>query len=287
MIEIRNDTLTAVINPHGAELTHLRDAQGRELMTDADPAFWTGRAPILFPIVGALNNDRYRVDGREYTLPKHGFARRSDWEVLAADPTAAKLRLTDSAATREAYPFAFALELAFAVDGATLTMTATLDNPGDADLPASFGYHPAFAWPLPYGEPREAHRLTFERPEPQPLRALSDDGLILPAERATPVAGDTLMLADDLFTADALIWDTVQSRSLRYGADSSPSLDIAWDAPMLGVWTKPHAHYVCVEPWWGIADPAGFDGDIWDKPGILRLAPGERRQFTMRVTLHT
>ncbi|MHA6721946.1 aldose 1-epimerase family protein [Sphingomonas sp. RS2018] len=284
MITIRSDALTAQINPHGAELSHLHDADGPELMTDADPAYWIGRAPILFPIVGALAGNRYRLDGREYELPKHGFARVSTFEVVDAGESEARFRLTASDATRAAYPFDFVLEIAFALDGATLSIAATLANPGDRDLPASFGFHPAFAWPLPYGRPRADHRMVFDTGEPGAILALDAAGLIA-GERPSPVDGRTLRLTDDLFADDALIWNPIQSRGLSYGADTGPQLRIDWDAAELGIWTKPGAHFVCVEPWWGEADPAGFTGDIWEKPGIQRLAPGERRTFGMSVTL--
>ena len=284
LVRIGSDALTAEINPFGAELTHLRDAEGRRLMTNADPAYWTGRAPLLFPNVGGLAGDVYRLDGETYAMPKHGFARLSLFETVDADEAGARLRLTDSAATRVAYPFAFALEMAFAVDGATLAMTAMLTNTGDRDLPANFGYHPAFAWPLPYGQPRAEHRMTFDAAEPGNLRALDADGLIA-GTRPSPLDGRTLVLTDELFADDALIWTPVESRGLTYGAAGAPQLRVEWDAPMLGVWTRPGAAFVCVEPWWGHADPAGFDGEIWDKPGILRLAPGERREFGMRVAL--
>lgn len=297
LVEIASERLSAAIDPLGAELTHLRDADGGELMTDADPAYWAGRAPLLFPIVGALAGDRYRLDGERYPMAKHGFARRSPFAVVEAGPSHARFRLTDSEETRAAYPFAFALEMAFAIDGATLAMTATLANPGDRDLPASFGYHPAFAWPLPYGRPRAEHRMTFDADEPGALLTLDREGLIA-GERPSPLdtcperpsqagsrRGRTLALADELFADDALIWAPVASRGLTYGAADGPRLHIAWDAPMLGVWTRPGAAFVCVEPWWGHADPAGFDGEIWDKPGIERLAPGERRAFRMSVAL--
>lgn len=283
---IASDVLTARIDPFGAELVSLADADGAELMTDADPAYWTGRAPLLFPIVGALAGDRYTLmpGGPAYAMPKHGFARRSRFETVLADGARAVLRLTDSDATRAAYPFAFRLDMAFALDGATLAMTATLTNTGDDDLPASFGYHPAFAWPLPYGAARGDHAMTFDAAEGPEVLRLDADGLIA-GTRPSPLEGRTLPLADALFDDDALIWAPVASRGLSYGPPAGPRLRIAWDAPMLGVWTKPGARFVCVEPWWGHADPAGHAATLWDKPGILRLAPGEMRAFDMRVTL--
>lgn len=283
-VVIGSGALTAAINSLGAELSSLTDADGRELMTDADPAYWTGRAPLLFPIVGAVAGDRYRLDGRDYAMPKHGFARRSTFAVVEHGDAHAAFRLEASDATRTSYPFDFALTVDFRIEGATLRIETTLANPGDRDLPASFGYHPAFAWPLPYGGAKAEHRMMFDSAEPGALLALSPDGLIT-GERASPLEGRVLDLRDQLFADDALIWSPVESRGLTYGVEGKPSLRIAWEAPELGVWTKPGAAFVCVEPWWGHADPAGFAGDIWDKPGIMRLAPGERRTFAMAVTL--
>lgn len=283
-ITIGSGALTATINPRGAELSSLKDAGGRELMTDADPAFWRGRAPILFPIVGRLNDDVLWVEDESYRMEKHGFARRSHFDLADASASHAILRMTDTAETRDQYPFGFLLEIGFAIDGATLAMTAKIGNPGDDPLPASFGWHPAFAWPLPYGAPREDHRIVFEAPEPDPVKGLNQDGLIA-EDRVTPVAGDTLMLADALFDRDALIWNPVRSRGLRYGASTGPQLDIAWDAPRLGIWTKPGARFVCVEPWHGIADSVGYQGAFADKPGVFCIPAGEMWSCEMRVTL--
>ncbi|WP_446741169.1 aldose epimerase family protein [Sphingomonas sp. H160509] len=187
LITIANDHLTAQINPHGAELTHLHDADSRELMTNADPAFWTGHAPILFPVVGVVNEGVIRLDGQAYPMQKHGFARHSTFDVVAQSETSATFRLTDSDETRKAYPFAFALDLVFTLDGATLTLKAHIHNRTDAAMPASFGFHPAFAWPLPYGEPRADYRITFDADEPGKLKAISPDGQIAVDER--PLSG--------------------------------------------------------------------------------------------------
>lgn len=284
-VEIRSGDLSAAINPMGAELSSLKDADGRELMTDADPAFWRGRAPILFPIVGRLNDDVLWLDGASYILEKHGFARRSVFDAVDVTPSSARFRMTDNVATRAAFPFPFLLEIGLSVERATLTMVAKIGNTGDAIMPASFGWHPAFAWPLPYGLPREDHRIIFAADEPGMLRGLNPAGL-LAEDRPTPVSGRTLGLADGLFENDALIWDPVVSRALRYGAETGPQLDIAFpETPRLGIWTKPGAHFVCVEPWHGVADSVGYGGDFFDKPGVFQIAPGATWQCEMRVTL--
>ncbi|MGK6354407.1 aldose 1-epimerase family protein [Sphingomonas sp. DT-207] len=285
MIEIASDTLSTSINPFGAELSHLRDAEGRELMTDADPAFWSGRAPLLFPIVGRLNGDRYRLDGRDYPLPQHGFARRQPFEPIERSASRAVLRLASSDETRACYPFEFTLDAAYAIEGVTLSIEITATNTGDVPMPASFGFHPAFAWPLPYGGAKEDHRIVFAGDEPAPLNRI-EGGLIGPADRPSPVEGRLLRLDDSLFESDALVWEAPRSRALSYGVEGGPQLDIAFpNMPTLALWTKPGARFLCVEPWQGHADPTGFGGEIWDKPGMLRLAPGEARRFAMQVRL--
>lgn len=286
MIEIGSEGLTAVVNPQGAELWSLKDAEGRELMTDADPAFWTGRAPLLFPIVGRLMDDKYRIDGKEYALPQHGFARRQPFALIDQAPDRAVFRLIDNAETRAAYPFAFALEAAFSLRGATLAMDITVTNTGNADMPASFGFHPAFAWPLPYGAAKDAHRILFAEAEPGRLAAIVRGGWMDADGWDSPVEGRELRLHDALFERDALVWDPVRSQSLAYGAPDVPQLLCDFpDTPALGLWMKPGARYLCIEPWHGIADPFGFAGEIWDKPLMQRYAPGQSRTFSMRVTL--
>lgn len=282
--EISGDGLSATFSTMGAELRRLRDGEGRDLLWGGDPAFWTGRAPILFPIVGALVDGKYRVDGAEYALPQHGFARRRAFALVDHDAGSVRFRLVADDETRRVYPFDFVLDLVSQIAGATLTITAEIGNPGAAPLPASFGYHPAFRWPLPYGHPRDQHRFVFEKPEPAPIRRIAG-GLLAPDPRPTPITGDTLALDDALFVKDAIIMDAPASTKLRYGAATGPQLEIAWPGmPMLGLWSKPGAPFVCVEPWQGHVDPVGFAGDFRDKPGIVEIAPGATRSFTMSVT---
>lgn len=287
MIEIESEGLRATLNPAGAELWSLTDADGREVMTDADPAFWTGHAPLLFPIVGGLAEDRYRLrDGREFALPRHGFARRSLFTLVEQGDDHALLRLTEDAETLAVWPFVFRFDMAYRITGATLATTATITNSGDAPMPFSLGYHPAFAWPLPYGAPASDHRILFEKPEPAAIRRLDAAGQVMPATEPTAVDGRTLVPTPAMFEGDAMIWDDLASRSLLWGAPGSPNLRIDFPGmPMLGLWQKPGARYLCIEPWAGIADPVGFDGPLEEKPGIILLPPGESRAFQMDVTL--
>ena len=287
LIAIASGELTARINPMGAELWSLTDSLGREYMTDADPAFWTGHAPVLFPIVGGLGGDHYRLAGVEHALARHGFARRSRFAVIEVGEGHARFSMSDSAETRAVYPFPFALEMAFEIEGSALHMTATVSNPGPEPLPFSLGFHPAFAWPLPGGAAKADHVIAFDEAEPQPIRRLDPrSGLLLPEAVPTPVQGRHLTLDQALFDADALIWDRLNSRALTFGAPGGTQLAIAFpDMPMLGIWQKPGAAFLCIEPWQGHADPLGFTGDFREKPGVVVLEPGGARGFRMNVAV--
>ncbi|NLR41021.1 aldose 1-epimerase family protein [Novosphingobium sp. ERW19] len=287
LVTIAGEGLSARINPLGAELWSLTDAAGAQYMTDADPAFWSGHAPFLFPIVGALSGDTLRLDGREFSMPKHGFARRSRFAPVHAEGAEARFRLTDSPETRSVYPFGLVLEVAYRIEAMTLHTEVSVFNPNAEALPFSFGFHPAFAWPLPGGFPKQDHKLVFEKVESPTLRQLTpNSGELSPDSRPSPANSRELMLSEDLFRNDALIWDVFESKSLTYGVDGGTTLDLHFpDTTSMGVWQVPGARYICIEPWQGHADPAGFTGDFREKPGVVLLDPGATRTFRMDVTV--
>jgi galactose mutarotase-like enzyme len=285
-LKLGSSQLSAEVDPHGAQLSILRDADGRDLLWNGDAAVWAGRAPLLFPIVGALAGGEYRLGDRRYALARHGFARGLRFEVLRSEAQHALLRLGSGPATLDRYPFEFELDADYLVEGATLTVTATVRNTDAAPLPASFGYHPAFRWPLPYGAERGSHYVEFELDEPAPMRRLDGQGLVIAQQSPTPIAQRRLHLDDALFTEDVVIFDRVRSRSVSYGAPSGPRLEVRFpDSPYLGLWTKPGAGFICIEPWNGIADPQGFSGDFTAKPGVFMVAPGAQKSLRMAISL--
>ncbi len=285
-LRLDSGLLTAEIDPQGAQLSVLRDSSGHDLLWNGDPAFWNGRAPVLFPIVGTLNGGIYRWRGRRFPLPRHGFARGRAFEVLRHDAHSALLCLRADAASEAVYPFHFELDLAFELDGRLLTTAATVRNTGNQPLPASIGFHPALRWPLPGGPARGGQFLEFEHDEPAPIRRLDAAGLLSADRHATPVRGRRLLLDDALFTADVVIFDQLASHSLVYGSETGPRIRVSFpDATHLGLWSKPGAGFLCIEPWLGVSDPAGFDGDFDAKPGAFLVAPGEQRMLQMRLEL--
>jgi galactose mutarotase-like enzyme len=276
----------AEIDPLGAELVRLTTRNGHELLWDGDAAFWTGHAPILFPIVGMLNQDRYRLNDQTFAMPKHGFARSSLFELVDRSGAGVTLSIKDSEATRAIYPFAFRLDISFEIAGSALSVTARVTNRDAQPMPVSFGFHPALRWPLPFGATRADHRLVFSSDEPAPVRRMNSAGLLDASAHPSPVVGRTMWLRDELFVNDAIIFDRLQSDALSYGADGFPAIVLAFaNLPHLGIWTKPGAGFICLEPWQGYSDPQGFEGDIWSKPGIIGVAPGVTQQFSMDMSV--
>ncbi len=266
-ISLASEQLSCTINPLGAELHRLTGKDGREWLWDGDAAYWSGRAPILFPIVGMLANGEYRWQGKSYPLEKHGFARRRCFTVIEQGRAALTLRLSADDATRRVYPFDFELDLRFAL-AADLVISASVRNFGDGPMPFSFGFHPALRWPQ-----RAGAQLIFDEPEVGPVWRINEAGL-LSGNEALPGDGRTLSLNDALFADDAMILRNVASRGINF-TSGDQRIRIAWDNfPDLGLWTKPGAPFLCIEPWAGYNDPAGFTGDFADKPGIMMLAPG-------------
>jgi len=287
---IRSGGLTATIKAQGAELCALSDAAGTEFIWQAGAA-WPRHAPLLFPIVGRLKDDTFTHEGKPYRMTQHGFARdlRFDWVERRSDRC--KLVLRNSEATRAVYPFAFELRASYGLDDTGLEVVLTIANTGVDVLPASLGGHPAFNWPLQPGVAKEDYALTFACDEPHPVRRL-EGGLLRAATEPSPVRGRVLNLSESLFADDAVIFDRVESSSVRYAAihgQTGPWLEMSWSGfHQLGVWSKPSgAPFLCIEPWQGFASPSGFAGALDEKPGIMHLAPGAVKALSFRISVGT
>ncbi|OYU48720.1 MAG: aldose epimerase [Rhizobiales bacterium PAR1] len=286
---IRSASLTATIAAHGAELQTVTLTSGEDLLWHGGPE-WPRRAPVLFPIVGRLTEDMLIHQGKHYPLPKHGFARNSRFDWVERGESRCVLELRDSAATHASYPFAFRLLMIFEIDGLTLKVTTRVENPGQEVLPCGVGAHPAFRWPLVEGVPQESHRLDFEKDESIETY-LIEDGL-LGAKTPSPIKNRRLALSPELFVIDAIILEEVASRSVRFIAEDAQGktlrvLDIAWEGYKdLGIWSRQGgAPFLCIEPWFSMCSPVGWQGEFSEKPGILLLEPQGVRDFSWRVTV--
>ena len=276
----------ATVARQGAELQSLRLA-GHELIWQAGP-LWPRHAPLLFPIIGALNQDQLRLGARRYDLPRHGFARDRSFTWLDTTEEGCTLVLKDDAQSRAHYPFPFHLQVSYHLASSRLCQRVRLKNSGPEPLPASLGLHPAFRWPLVDGIPKADHRLIFEREEAAPFHRLDAHGLLDPRPRATPIQNRVLILEEGLFGEDALVFLEPRSRSVRLEAGDGLALRLSWEGfPQLGLWAKPvpGPAFLCIEPWTGHADPVGWDGPFQDKPGAFLLAPGDTRSWSFTIAL--
>ena len=286
-----NNRLGVVVRADGAELASLRSAAAGELLWQAGPE-WPRHAPVLFPIVGRLQDDTLHHDGQAFRMTQHGFARDRRFEWIERGAEGCRLVLRDDADTRAMYPFRFALEVGYRLDGDRLAVEYRLHNPGDTMLPASLGAHPAFRWPLVEGTRKQAHRLLFARDEPAPIRRV-DGGLLRARSEPSPIQGRILPLDDRLFAEDAVILEHPASDSLRFEVPSDdprhpdhPALVIAWHGMIqLGIWSKPGAAFLCIEPWHGLASPAGYNGAFADKPHLMHLEPGAEARLGWSVAV--
>jgi galactose mutarotase-like enzyme len=276
--------ITATIRDDGAELCSLKAPDGLELLWQAGPA-WPRHAPWLFPIVGRLANDELRHRGQSYKLTQHGFARDLRFQWLERTAEGCALVLTDSAATRPRYPFAFRLTIRYRISSNRLELAGEITNTGDEVLPASFGAHPAFNWPIVTGTSKADHFVIFTEAEPAPVRRLSG-GLMRADAEPSPIQGTMLTLSERLFDDDAIILDALSSTAISY-IGSGPGLDIGWAGfRQLGIWSKPGgAPFLCIEPWRGFASPVDFDGEFSDKPGLMLIAPGATATLQYRITV--
>ncbi|MEI6516155.1 MAG: aldose 1-epimerase family protein [bacterium] len=273
---ISNSRIAVSVKSLGAELCSLKGASGAEYLWQADPAVWGRHAPLLFPLVGKLANDRYLFEGKAYEMKQHGFARDLAFEPLAASEDALSYRLQASPETLKRYPFNFALIRHYRLRENVLEVVTEVTNSGPTEMLFSIGEHPGFGLNWGAGDKVEDYALQFEKPERLDT-VLLDSNHLLSAKTERVLSNERVLpLRSDLFDRDALIFTKIKSRAVKLcSRRHSRSLTVEFpEYPCLGIWAKPGAPFVCIEPWYGHADPVGHDGQLVHKPGIIKLQPG-------------
>ena len=250
-IVLKRGGLTARVDTMGGELVSLRDAEGTEYIWGGDPAYWSGRNPILFPIVGGLKDGTVRIGGQSYQMDRHGFARRMEFAVAEQGDDSVEVELRETAETLTRYPFPFSLRVRHQLTGDGFFTEFRVTNPGTAPMPFCIGGHTAFRCPLAEGEKFEDYRLVFDRAE--------DTCSVLP--------GPGGCLCHD-------------------GTGRGVRVDFS-EFPMVAFWTMPgvRAPYICIEPWQGCAAVDNESGDFTDKPHRVILEPGESKRLRYTVSL--
>lgn len=288
-VKLESSGVSAIIEPHGAQMVSFKTAKGQELVWQGDPASWPDHSLILFPVVGPLVGGVFRHGGAEYPMPPHGFALMRDFSLVEQRTDRCVFELGDDGDTRLQYPFDFLLQVRFELSGASFLQTITVENLGSGPMPADVGFHPGFNWPLTPGLAKDDYLLTFEKDEPAPIRRGTGDPIfLLPDGRPTPVEGNVLRLRDELFVELPIVFDRLNSRSLTYGAPGSLSLLIDFpDSPSLGLWMIPGTQFLCIEPWQGYPSLTDFNGPFMEKPGTAIISAGETRSWRLGLTVTT
>lgn len=270
-ITLSNQTITAQIDTLGAELKSIRDAKGIERLWSGNPDIWSGQAPILFPIAGGLKEDRFTHQGQSYTLPKHGFAKLTEFEVEAQTADSATFLLRDSEATRVQYPFAFEFRAIYTLTGESVRVDYEVKNTGSDTMYFSVGAHEAYACP----EGIEAYEVVFDQAETAEAYVLN--GNLLSGEHIPMLKDQTVFpLKNDYFKVDALVFLDIKSRGVTLRSKAH-GRTLRVDFPnhdYFLLWTKFNAPYICIEPWCGIQDFEGTGFELSEKRGILSLAAG-------------
>ncbi len=281
LITVKNDKIAITISTLGAEIQTVF-ANGRDYLWNGDEKFWSGRAPVLFPICGGLKEDKYTFGGSEYTLNKHGFAKLMEFEVEAQGDGYAVFLLKSTPETKKNYPFDFELRIKYALDGDSVHVEYEVDNKSETDMYFSIGAHEAYACP----EGIEEYHLKFERPEHLTHNELHGNLL---SDEVTVIAEntDTLALNYEYFKVDAITMLNLKSRSIKLEKnDGTRTVHVDFDGfDYVFVWTRPGAGYICIEPWCGVPDFEGSSYDITEKRGINKLPSGEtfRRIHTFTI----
>jgi len=269
-IEITHHTSKATIDTLGAELITL-EKEGNHYIWTVDELFWNKTSPILFPIVGRLRNDSYTINNETFSLPRHGFARNFEFRVLEQTPNSVVFCLESNATTLTNYPFEFQLLINYLLDENGLKIAYSVQNKSNEKMPFSIGAHPAFAIHSNFSD----CKLAFHSKENLVTHHLENEQF---TGETTTIATDTneIALNYSLFEKDALVFKNLNSTEISLIENGKSKVKVRFDGfPYLGIWTKPNAPFLCIEPWCGLADSVSHNGSIFEKEGIMVLEVNE------------
>ncbi|EKY5045156.1 aldose 1-epimerase family protein [Listeria monocytogenes] len=277
MIKLENEVLLVEMKTAGAELTRIfHKDTGLEYLWNADSKFWGRHSPVLFPTVGRLVEDTYLVDGKPYHLGQHGFARDRDFQVVEQTEKSVRFELDADEDSLAVYPYKFKLSIIYTIEKNTVAVSYEVENTDNKRIYFSIGAHPAFNLPLTDGTTFEDYYLDFGTEEN--LETLCLEGPYRSGEikKVVDEAARYLPLNYDLFKNDALIFEALKQKEMTIKSDKTPRfVKVSFpEFPFVGVWTaKAGTPFLCIEPWYGIADGAGESVELRDKAGIEHLEP--------------
>ena len=272
---IENDFLKIQVKETGAELCSMVNKENnKEYIWQADPEIWGSHAPNLFPIIGVIKGGKYYFEGREYSVPKHGFIRHNEkLRLKERSENQLVFELLYSKETLEMYPFKFDLRIAFTLKEKSLEVNHHVINLDEKPIYFSLGGHPAFNIQHFENEKIEDYYLEFDKKMNLNTHLLNKEGLVSEKTEKVLENDNKIQLNGHIFDNDALIFKNIRSKKVDLKSRKNGKiLSLNYnDFNNLGIWAKPGAPYVCIEPWLGIADIEGTNQDLKKKEGILKL----------------
>ena len=267
---IENEYLKIGIKEDGAELTSLISKETEiEYLWQGNPDVWYGQSPVLFPIIGRVLDDKYYLDGKEYTMPKHGLFRKRKAEFVEKNNNTIIFKESADDETFKIFPFNFEVYVIFELIDKALKVTHKIVNKDDKTMYFSIGGHPGFNCKI-------GDYLLFS--ENETLETIEIDTECLRTDKTIPVLSDDnkIIITKDIFNNDALIFTGMKSDTITLASDDHNRKVIFdySDCSYLGIWAKPGAPYVCIEPWWGVNDSHERKDDISKKDAIISLDAG-------------
>ncbi|MGR3741826.1 aldose 1-epimerase family protein [Companilactobacillus sp. DQM5] len=274
LITLQNEEIKVTIDPNGAELVSVKDiVTNVEYIWQADPKVWKRHAPVLFPIVGKLKNNHYFYGNNEYEMGQHGFARDMKFDISVKNDNFVSLLLKNNSETLKKYPFNFEFYVNYTLSGRSVLVNYQVINPKDEDLYFSIGAHPGFTLPLANNTKFEDYYFEFSPEEERYKIPLESSNINLKSHFKT--SESKYLISHDLFKDDALIFELEGTNTVSIKSDkTSYGVEISSDnAEFVGLWsTYPtKGNFVCIEPWWGIADTNETSGNFEEKYAIKIL----------------
>ena len=288
MHTLKNSLIEIAIKDIGAELISIK-RNGNEYLWQGDSAFWGGQAPILFPFVGRLKNDTYTYKGKNYSLPQHGFFRRSsNIKLDKTEKNKLTFLLRESDETLKKYPFRFEFRTSYEIQENKIIIHHKITNPGKEKMYFSVGEHPAFMCSLKQEKSSfENCYLEFENKETADIH-LIENGLIGHKTEKILENQNILNLQKNSFDRDALVIKKMNSKKVSLiNKQEGKLVTLTYpDFPYLGIWSKPKAPFVCIEPWLGIADGVDSSQKLEEKEGIILLGSEKEFNCSYSIEIH-
>ncbi|MEG0367263.1 MAG: aldose 1-epimerase family protein [Coprobacillus sp.] len=281
MTILKNNFLEVELNPKGAEIIKILGQQDQiNYMWKRDACLWANSAPILFPIVGALQNNECRIDGKTYTMTQHGFARHNVFETKQISDTCVEFHLEPNQEILKQFPYLFHLVVRYTLDNNQLKCYCEVENTDSQTIYFQIGGHPAFACPFYDNESSNDYYIEFEKNE-------TLDQKIIDVEKRG-MSFETKPLFDNekrffvrqaLFNNDAIVVKDFQSQWVALKSlNHSKSIKFYMNNfEHLGIWTASHVGgLLAIEPWVGHNDYVDFKGEFKEKESVVALEPKEK-----------